>query len=162
MQMRTTAVLTGLLVILLAGCSARAGGVAAATRSFDLGLATQLDVQDKPVRVLRLNAYEAERVVGPPNVLVQTRWVARTPFADEQAHGITDARTRFIMEARPRQRNPEGGVTLYTARLRVENMGRTGESDWVPLEPTPQFQAYAERIAAAVREELEAGIRISR
>jgi len=128
---------------------------------WDAGLATAFDAMDKPVRVLRNHLYDMERQDGPPNIYLLTRWHQRRPLADEAALGAELAHTRFIVEGRPRQRNPETGDDLYTVRVRVENqLQMQGETDWVRVEPTADFRAYAAHIADLIREELEMGVRI--
>ena len=153
--------LTASLLLLLAGCASGAGPGLEGGLVWEAGLATSRDAMEKPVRVLRNHFYDMERQDGPPNMYLLTRWHQRQPLEDEAALGAEMAQTRFIVEARPRQRNPETGDDLFTVRVRVENLLRMqGESDWVRWEPTPEFRAYASHIADLIREELEIGVRI--
>lgn len=158
MRNLSLALLGTLILIVLPACAGGGGG--GASVSWDGGIATATDAVEAPQKILRDNQYQMERTQGPPNVYLLTRWRSRTPLADEAELGITDARTRFIVEARPRSRNPSG-ADLYTVRIRVENEGRgSGESDYASLEITPDFREYATRIANAIRDEIEMGTRV--
>jgi hypothetical protein len=142
-------------ITLLAGCAGHAGGVG--DLRWDAGLATARDIGEKAIGVLQNHQYTIERAEGPPSIYVETRWRGRTPFSDEAAAGVTAADTRFIIEGR---RSPRG-EELYSVRIRAENRGRTDPAgDYEVLEPTPEFRAYANRIAADIRAELETGIRV--
>lgn len=147
-------------VLLLAGCaSAGAGGSRGMT--WDLGVATPRDAMDKSVQVLRNYQYDIERQDGPPNIYITTRWRQRIPFEDEQEAGIEMAQTRFVVEARPRTRNPEG-QDMYTVRIRAENMVQMTRDagDWESEGPvTTEFRAYASTIADDIRSSLATGIR---
>jgi hypothetical protein len=142
------------------GCASGGGLADRAELSWDAGLATPRDAQEKPVRILRNHQYDMEREEPPPNIYILTRWKQRLPFDDEAASGVEMAQTRFIIEARPRQRNPDG-QDLYTVRVRVENQVRTGPSaDWTVSPPSDEFRTYANGIAGDIRADLEAGIRV--
>lgn len=148
-------------LLLMAGCALGGGPGIGGGLTWDAGLATSRDVMEKSVRVLRNNQYDMEREDGPPNIYLLTRWRQRAPLGDEAEMGAEMAQTRFIVEARPRQRSPETTDDVYTVRVRVQNELRMeGETDWVEADPTDEFRAYASHIAALIREELEVGIRI--
>lgn len=149
------------LVVLGVGCAAGGSGSNRGL-SWDLGIATPRDAMDKSVQVLRNYQYDVERDSGPPNIYIITRWRERTPFDDEQAAGIEAVQTRFIVEARPRTRNPEG-QDMYTVRIRAENMVRMSREsgDWSTEGPvSSEFRAYAGRIADDIRSSLATGIRM--
>ena len=152
------------LLGLTAGCALGGGPGMGEVLTWDAGLATARDVREKSLRVLQNHFYEMEREEGPPNIYVLTRWRARTPFKDETELGAELAQTRFIVEARPRERSRQTGdgrLTMYTVRVRAENeLRREGETDWVQADPTDDFHAYASHIAALIRQELTIGIRI--
>lgn len=148
-----------LLALGLWGC-AGGGMTDRAELSWDAGIATQRDAQDKPIRVLQNHLYEIERQEQPPNIMILTRWKQRLPFDDEREEGVEMAQTRFIVEARPRQRNPDG-TDIYTVRVRVENQVRMfAGGDWVARRPSREFRSYAAGVAGDIRAELQTGIRI--
>jgi len=152
------------LLGLTAGCALGGGPGIGGDLTWDAGLATARDVREKSLRVLQNHSYELEREEAPPNMYFLTRWRARTPFKDETELGAELAQTRFIVEARPRERGRDtraGTLTMYTVRVRVENeLRREGETDWVQADPTDEFRAYAANIAALIRQELRIGIRV--
>ncbi|TVP53645.1 MAG: hypothetical protein EA351_14795 [Gemmatimonadales bacterium] len=152
-------VLAGLLIlVVLPGCGGAGGG--GGSVSWDGGIATASDAVEAPQKILLDNQYQMERTQGPPNIYLLTRWRSRSPLPAEAELGIAEVRTRFIVEARPRSRNPSG-ADLYTVRIRAENEGRmSGESDYAPVEITSDFREYAGRIANAIRDEIEMGTRV--
>lgn len=145
-------------ILLLAGCGARgSAGVAHFARG--VGLATANDLAEASSRVFDLHQFEIEREEEAPNIYKETRWRARTPFDDEQALGVTAAQVRAIMRARPRSTTSALG-SVYTVDLTVEQRVQTLTSDeWVSITVTPAARAYAERIAADLRRELDVGVR---
>jgi hypothetical protein len=151
---KTILIAAGLAMTFLAGCAGHAGGVG--DLRWDAGLATARDVGEKAIGVLQNHHYTIERAEGPPSIYVETRWKGRTPFDDETEAGVTAAETRFIIEGR---RSPRGDE-LYNVRVRAENRGRLQGGDYEMLDPTSQFRAYANRIAADIKTELETGIRV--
>jgi hypothetical protein len=160
--MMTSSLRWMMAAVLLVGTACASGGSGGSTTlSYDVGLATDIDVQEVPLRVFERELYRMERRVGPPSIMLQTFWRDRPVFDDEREAGFVEARTRFILEARPRVRSAEGGPELYTARVRAENMGRLATGgDWMRMPPTPEFREYAGGIAAAIKEDLENRTRI--
>lgn len=141
-------------VMLSAGCAS--GG--RSDLSWNLGQSSPGDVTTKSVEVFRQRRFEIDRTEDPPNLMVMTRWRDRLPLEDEREFGVTEARTRFILEARPRSRT--GADIMFNVRLRAENQGRlVGGGDYQLIPTTPEFKAYADEIAAELRAVLLMGIR---
>lgn len=146
-------------VLTAAAMTAACASSGASGLSWNVGQATAADAQNESVQIFRQYQYEIERAEGPPSIYIITRWRPRTPFDDERALGVEEAQTRWILEARARQRDPTR-QDLYTVRLRVENEGRMESAmDFETLEPTPEFEEYANRLAADLGAVLEMGIR---
>jgi hypothetical protein len=137
-------------VSLLTACAS--GGARVGSLSWNVGEATAADAQDETIQVLRKYQYEIERQEGPPSIYIITRWKNRSPFNDEMAAGVQEARTRFIVEAR------RGSQLLYTVRLRSENEVRVGDT-FERAEPTPEFRAYASELSEELKAVLLMGIR---
>lgn len=147
------------VLMVAAACASTGSGVQ--RLNWDLGLATTSDAQSIPNQILTRHLYRIERASGPPAIMIQTYWRDRTLFDDERAAGFSEARTRFIVEARPRMRNPEGGSELLTVSMRAENMGRLATGgEWMTMAPTPEFREYSGTIAADIKAELENRTRI--
>lgn len=146
--------------LLLGSTIACAGSGSLGSASWDGGIATETDALQAPQKILRDNQYVIERTQGSPDILVLTRWHFRSPLPEEEALGLVETRTRFIVEGRPRTRNPSG-TDLFSIRIRVENEGRASTSgNWVPIEMTSDFRDYARRIATAISDEIEMGTRV--
>lgn len=132
--------------------------------SWDLGQSTSIDAQEEALRIFRQHRYEIERHEEPPSIYIITRWRLRTPFPDEEEMGVVEARTRFILEARPRSRTMVGTSDRedpYSVRLRAVNEGRVaGGPGFTIIDTTPEFKEYADGLADELKTVLEMGIRV--
>ncbi len=158
MQLRITAFAGALaLVFLLPACGGGGSGVAVSTQ---LGLATQSASQEVPEQVLRREGYRIERSDGPPNVQVRTEWRYRSPLPDEGELGVTEVRTRIIVEGRQRGSDIQQ-IALFNMRMRVQNEGRSESGgDFTNLDATEDFTDYVGAIAQEIRDRYEMGIRM--
>lgn len=166
--MYSTRILGSAAVLVVAtgawACATSGGGQG--TMSWDMGLSTATDAQQKALQIFQQYHYEIERHEEPPSIYIITRWRSRTPFQDERRMGVVEARTRFVLEARPRSRSLESDPSRdhpdpYSVRLRTENEGRIqGEPDFTLIETTPEFREYADRLAGDLKTVLAMGIRI--
>jgi hypothetical protein len=135
---------------LLTACAS--SGARVSSLNWNVGEATASDAQEKTIQVLRKYQYQIERQEGPPSIYIITRWKNRSPFTDEMAVGVQEARTRFVVEAR------RGSQLLYTVRVRTENEVRIGDV-FESAEPTEEFTQYATELAEELRAVLLMGIR---
>jgi hypothetical protein len=140
--------ITPLLVLL---CTACASGGGSALFRRDLGNASGPDAVAVALRVAQQYSYQIANVDSLRGIRIETEWLKRKPFSDEEAFGIEDAETRLLIVARPR------GTTLignnYSVNLTVENRLRVqGSSAWNESLNTDMFNAYAGKIAAELKQ----------
>jgi uncharacterized protein YcfL len=138
------------VALLLVACGS-AGGSALFRR--EVGTASGPDALERGALVLKQFHYEVVREEQTPNLMLETNWLARSVFADEQELGISDAESRVIINGRQRVDTLLGSV--YAMSIVVENRVRHAGSDaWVETVNTPMFAGYAESIAKRLEEEL--------
>ena len=143
-----------LLALTLGACASTGGGRSEVTRS--VGTSSRGELDETVRTILTRNQYVLEREQLETNMLYETRWRLRQPFADEVAQGATSAESRIIVRARPRSRE----ANIYTVTVTFENRIRTGDGEWVELVATPEFTKYAQDIAGELSRELVQGIRV--
>lgn len=90
-------------------------------------------------------------------VYMETDWKERDLFADEVAQGITEARSRIFVRARPRTAQAS---SLQSVSMEVENHVRfEGVDDWDRSVITDEATDYFRSIERSIRTELSTGIR---
>ena len=140
--------LAPVLFLLCAAC-ATGGGSALFRR--DLGNASGPDALTIALRVAQQYSYQIAHVDSLKDIRIETEWQKRKPFNDEAAYGIEDAETRLLIVARPRGNTMIGNN--YSVNLTVENRLRVqGTSSWNESLNTEMFNAYADKIAAEMKE----------
>lgn len=159
--MKVTTLRLALPLILVALTSCASGGASAsADVSQQLGTATRSEAVAKTHLILQRHQFVIQREEGvssrETNILIETQWQPRSPFADEQALGAQAAETRIIVRARPRVRDGD----VYTVAMTVENRVRMEDGTWATPQATREFTAYARNIADDLRRELLQGIRV--
>lgn len=147
--------LMALLVVMLAG-AACASSSNAPTLIHQLGTAPRAELTEKTRLVLQRNQYVIQRETLETNLMLETQWRARQPYADEAADGAVVAETRVIVRARPRSRE----ANVYTANMVVENRLQLADGSWVTRPPTDEFSRYARELASELERELVQGIRV--
>jgi hypothetical protein len=131
--------------------TACASGAGSALFRREVGNASGLDALNIAQRVAQQYTYQIESVDTLRDIRVETEWLKRRPFEDETAAGIDDAESRLLIVARPRGQTVLG--TNYSVILTVENRLRVqGSSAWNESLNTPMFTAYADKIAAEMKQ----------
>lgn len=147
-------------LVALVGCATGAGGSDDdGLLQRNVGMATQFDLTEKTMLVVRQNQFLIEREEYDGIFYVETRWRDRQPFADERALGLDAAQSRLIVRGQPRAATTPDGQ-FYSVTVIVENRvsARDGEG-WRTNVSTRQFREYAQRITEDLRRELEIGVR---
>ncbi len=146
----------GALTFLLLSC-ASSGGMGSdmsSTVRQNLGNFSATDIQRRTSEIFMRLSYQIDNQVGPPSIVIETLWKARTPFDDEIAAGNRQAQTRIII--RGRQRRGVTQATLYTTTFEAQNRVRdSATNEWIEIPATESFRAYAMQMARELRLELE-------
>jgi hypothetical protein len=164
MRIRASNVIAWAAILGSVSCGAAsqggAGVAAPATYKKPLGTAALTDVQAKVPKIFSRYQYEIERQDASPALLtILTRWNGRYPLADEQAQGVTETRTRFILTARARARSG-GTADVRIVEFSAENQVLTGgATEWHPL-MTTMFREYLDKLVDELKTELLTGIRV--
>jgi len=129
-----------------------------AAYSTTVGTATATDIRNTVPRILSKYQYQISRVEeSSDQIYVQTQWNNRTPFEDEYDAGVKNARTRIIIEARPRTRV---GTILNTVRFTAENMVLFDlEGDWENRSLSQEGERYIRAIVNDLKADLDMGVR---
>jgi hypothetical protein len=144
------------LALFAIGCASGGTGNMADSPNvqINVGLATANDMTVETQDIMRRRAFPPFRTQDAPVPLVESEWRNQTPFADEQAQGITEMQCRIIV--RGRQRAPTGGLQLYDVTFNFETRAKTaGSTEWTMLPVTPERADLAKEIAAELRIALE-------
>lgn len=147
------------LVGLLMGCGSTTKVKNAYRQS--VGSASRADVVAKTTEILQTRyAYRFERQVDSnEDIRLETQWRDLTPTEDERALGITAARSRIMVTARPRNRTSGLGNT-YSVTFLGEVEARTMENTlWLPIALTDERKEYYREIYKYLETELRTGLR---
>lgn len=153
------------VVVILGGCSIlyQAGEVSGyRDYSVNAGEGTMRDVYVKTARILNRYLYETVRQEESTQlVYFETRWQYRTPFEDEQAQGVAEARTKLTIQARPRRVAVTAGASnLYTVQITAENMVQLQDgNEWIHMTNTDKYKAYIRDIAKELENEFRMSMR---
>lgn len=153
------------VVVFLSGCSTLFKGDGTPIYRdliVDAGEAPEHDVFVKTERILNRYIYETVRQEESSQLIYfETRWQYRPPFDDEKAQGITEARTRLTIQARPRRAaTTAGGSNLYRVQIMAENMVQPeGNDEWVRMPNSDMYKAYIRKIAEDLKNEFRMSIR---
>lgn len=158
--MRQNILLTIALLIssfLLTGCGST-NHVGEKTYRSNLGTATSTDIQRiVPTIINRSNFMIYRHEVTLDGIYYQTEWRDRGLFDDEIALGITNARSRIFVNARPRTAQAS---SLHRVDFEVENHVKfEGEEDWNKETITDEAESYFKEIARVLSMEFSSGIR---
>jgi hypothetical protein len=150
------------LALIISGCAGSSSGKKAASHTYStsLGTATTFDLNDATTQAFNKFQFQVLRYEeSGDRIYVETQWKHRTPFEDEQQAGIVEARTRIIMEARPRIRSG-GGTKLHTIQLIGENSVVFAVANtWVNAPLSSMCKDYLKRIADDLKTRFSAGMR---
>lgn len=153
-------------VFMAAGCAGSSSGNKANIPSpnnytTEVGVATDFDFKEKTRRILDKYQYEIVRFEESSDMIYfETRWKDRYPFEDEDQLGISQARSRFILEARPRTRGIRGSVKVFRITVIAENEALyLGSEEWQHVPMTSSYKKYVKRFAEDLRSEFRSGIR---
>ena len=155
--MKQSILLLGIILFISTGCSS-SERVAQNTYRANLGTATETDIVNQVPRILDRNNFTIYRQeVTLDGVYMETDWKERDLFADEVAQGITEARSRIFVRARPRTAQAS---SLQSVNMEVENHVRfEGVDDWDRTVITDEATEYFRTIERSIRTELATGIR---
>jgi hypothetical protein len=147
-------------VALLARCSARTSGPGQFRQ--DVGIGSAPDVITIARRILTQHRFEIHQEHLPPEVgtiYIETRWLDRRPFEDEQSLGVETAQTRAIVSGRPRSPTSAQGAA-YSVSLVVESRVRMmGADEWSNQSVSDGARRYAAGIVEQLQRELTLGVR---
>jgi hypothetical protein len=156
----------GLLILMpiFVNCAGSSSGGSTLSHTYiaNVGTATSFDVNEKTRRLIDKHHYVIFRHEQSQDMIYfETEWRDRAPFQDEQDNGIIQARTRFILEARPRIRAEVAGSSdLNNVRLIFENMVLFESSpDWQYVPMTAMCKSYVRRIADDLNTDFRTGFR---
>ena len=155
--MKQIYLILGIILFISAGC-ATSDRVSENTYRANLGTATETDIVNQVPRILDRNGFTIYRQeVTLDGVYIESDWKERDLFDDEVAQGITEARSRIIVRARPRTAQAS---SLQTVNMEVENHVRVeGQDDWDRSIITDDATDYFRTIERSIRTELATGIR---
>lgn len=123
-----------------------------------VGTGSAQDLVSISTRVVRQHRFEIYKEEGAPRIYIETRWLDRHPFDDEQALGVTQAQTRLMLRGTSHGSTPLGA--LYRLDLTVENRVQLGAPDeWTESMATADYRKYADRITEDLKRELTVGVR---
>ncbi|MFQ5605389.1 MAG: hypothetical protein ACE5HS_19145 [bacterium] len=125
----------------------------------EVGLATEFDAVDKTRRLLDRHHYELFREENDASgIYFETRWKERQPFEDELFLGITAARTRLIIRARPKSRFGTGMSVNYRIKFFAENEVLTqAAGEWTREPLSTELKNYLKMIANEFKTEFKTG-----
>jgi hypothetical protein len=137
------------LFALLAGCALQSSLI-----QLDVGRASRFDVLNKVEAVLGREGYTVQER-NDTGALIQmvSSWTTRAPFEDEADRGVTECRTRILVEGR------QQGNDLFAVVVRAENSAQDETGVWKALPPTPMFRAHVRDLSNALALEIDAGVR---
>lgn len=144
------------------GCSSSRGNSSASnTYTANVGTATAYDFKDKTQRLFTRYQFQVYRFQETADLIfIETEWKLRYPFEDELAHGIEEAKTRIVAEARPRSRMSSGGSELNRVSFYAENLVRFKQShEWQPVALSDMLKSYLKEFADDLTTEFRTGIR---
>lgn len=149
--------LLGLVSLYPMGCLAgREQGTAPLGRaSFNdrTGQVTETDLYMRLPRVLaKYGFFIRSGESSYQSLTFETDWRTRKIFPDEQALGVTAARTKLRFRA-------IWNGKFYSLRLLMDNEVQHGSGLWIQGEPGKDFLAYAKEIANDIRAEVASGMR---
>lgn len=146
-----------MVLAVLASC-ATSERVSENTYRANLGTATETDIVSTVPRILDRNNFTVYRQeVTMDGVYIETEWKERDLFDDERSEGIIEARSRIIINARPRTAQ---ATSLQRVSMEVQNHVRFAEDgDWDRTIITEQTNEYFREVERSIRTELASGIR---
>ncbi len=142
---------------IMTGCGS-SNHVGEKTYRSNLGTATSIDIQRIVPAIINRSNYTIYRQdVTLDGIYYETEWRERGLFDDEVALGITNARSRILVNARPRTAQAS---SLHRVNFEVENhVIFEGEEDWNKETITDEADSYFSEIARTLSMEFSSGIR---
>ncbi|HHJ34295.1 MAG TPA: hypothetical protein ENJ87_00875 [Gammaproteobacteria bacterium] len=122
----------------------------------NLGLANAADLEKIVFRMLDKHQYEiVRRTNSQEKIYYETAWRPRYPFDDEVKLGVSSARSRIIITARPRDFGGTGTFTIYRVKFYAENEVRFSDtSGYTRIPISKKAKKYFRRIAGDIRTEV--------
>lgn len=151
------------LVLFVSACSGPGSdGERATDNMFRYNLGTSAKwhvVSTAQDALLSRYSYRLNREVDTEeDVRLETSWKEMSIFADEQAAGYMEVRTRIFINARPRNR-ATGTANTFSARMEAEIEARlVVDGNWEPVAITVEREAYLDEIAKFLENEFKAGV----
>lgn len=157
MKIKSLLITIILLSTALVGC-ASSDTVREQTYRSNLGTATDTDIQRVVPNILnRYNFTIYRDEITLDGIYYETEWKDRDLYDDERALGVTQARSRIYVTARPRTAQAS---SLHRVNFEVQNeVMIEGDEDWNRETITDEAENYFSEIARTLRVEFESGIR---
>jgi len=122
----------------------------------NVGLAQPNTARELAMRIITQYGFTVEQEQPVPNLVIQTRWRERAPFADEEALGIQHAQNRMFITTRPR--SATNNALTHSVDLVIENRVRLmGSEAWTDASATREYEKWASRIVEDFTRELNTG-----
>ena len=153
--------LAAFVAVGLAGCVTSGASSNDGSYRERLGTATPNDIirETENTLVSRYNYRFDRRVTTSEDLRFITQWNVHSPLDDEQQQGISQCRTRIIVNARPKSRAGTE-VRTYTVIFRSEyEVQKGGSVEWVSAPMTPSRTEYIEEIASYLENQITSGVR---
>ena len=146
-----------ILVLAMAACSSAQGPEANRSRFMrNVGQAQPITARELAMRIITQYGFTVELEQPIPNLVIQTRWRERAPFADEEALGIQHAQNRMFITTRPR--SATNNALTHSVDVVIENRVRLMGSDaWTDASATKEYEKWANRIVEDFTRELNVG-----
>lgn len=125
----------------------------------ELGVATEHDIRNSLLGVMKRTGFDIVRYNGPPQIYAESQYRSRYPFADEQEMGITAARNRIILTARRVPQRTHMG-DLYDVEIDIQNEVQVGSGAWTSQVRTQEFLNYAKKLADDLEHEVRSAVRV--
>jgi hypothetical protein len=146
-----------IVVLAMAACSSAQGPEANRSRFMrNVGQAQPNTARELAMRIITQYGFMVELEQPLPNLVIQTRWRERAPFADEEALGIQHAQNRMFITTRPR--SATNNALTHSVDVVIENRVRLVGSDaWTDASATKDYEKWANRIVEDFTRELNVG-----
>jgi hypothetical protein len=146
------------LALAIGGCVSAGAGRSPGAFVEEIGPAIVPAVEREAMPILQRFGYAVQRTERTQDrITIESNWVNRQPFAEEEAAGVRDVRTRVVIATRPRSTTNSAGSTVSAVTLRVEVEHLSSGSDmWRPATiRAADMASVVRRLAEAFRLEFQ-------
>jgi len=150
------------LLILVMSCAGSSSGERPGDYSYmaNIGPVTDYDYEERTRLSLDKYQYQVERSENyGDRKYLETMWKIRSPLEDEAELGITQVKTRLVLNVTPRTR-VIGPTRLFKVQFRGEVMVQfTGIEQWQQIKMTLMRKKYFKNWANELKTEYSSGMR---